>query len=457
MTILLSQSPRAPRMSADMLSPDGVEAEMVAALPHPGWLREKVIRYIIATIGPVSSAATQFALSLLMLRLMSHSAFGIFTFLLVASQLSWGIWSALFCAPLPVLLINRTDDDRLAGETTLLSANLLGALFAFFVFGTMAWSVGMSPTTALCYAAYGAVALLRWFGRAYCYVQGHQIRTVLSDVIYSVTVIVTLCVTALPLKCDPQLACYASLLAGALMGMMSFGRTYFARQFRVISARSLKGYGAVWQGQARWALLGVMTTEATANAHVYLITLLMGPAAFAPIAASALLMRPVNVAQNALSDFERPQMAALIGKSDAHAIRRSLSAFRFALGAIWLGTVAAAVLVFAIDPAILFPHSYDIHFLVVATILWSLVAALRLVQIPESTLLQAAGEFRPLAMASLWSSIGSVISVFILIIMAGTLWSIAGIVAGAAIYWLWTRRFAAAWLADYGRQSAHVR
>lgn len=418
-------------------------------MPRTRWLREKAMRYGIATIGPVSSAATQFALSLVMLRLLPPAAFGSFTFLLVASQLSWGIWSALLCAPLPVLLAQGTADERKAAEDALLSANLIGAALSFALFVAIAAALGMRPAAALCYGAYGAAALLRWFGRAYGYAQGHQARTALSDVVYSVTVMAVLGVILLLLKGDPEIGCYAALLAGAAIGLLPFGSAILSRQFRAVSLRSVRRYGTIWRGHARWALLGVITTEATANAHVYLITLLQGPAVFAPIAASALLMRPVNVAQNALSDFERPQMATLIAGRRHREIRRSLVAFLLALGTIWLGTVAAAALVFAVNPRLLFPPAYDTHFLIVAAGLWSAVAALRLVQIPESTLLQAAGAFRPLAMASLWSSIGSVVAVFVLILLAGPLWSIAGIVVGAAIYWHWTHRFAARWMRDF--------
>jgi len=435
-----------------VLSDAGTAGWEAGGPPRPHWLREKAVRYGLATIGPVGSAATQFALSLVMLRLMSPAAFGSFTFLLVASQLSWGIWSALLCAPLPVLLAHGTAEERAAAEDTLLSANLIGAALSFALFAGIASALHMRPAAALCYGAYGAAALLRWFGRAYCYAQGHQARTALSDVIYSITVIAVLGAILRLFGGDPEIGCYAALLAGAAVGLLPFGSAILSRQLRAISPRAMRRYGAIWRGHARWALLGVITTEATANAHVYLITLLQGPAAFAPIAASALLMRPVNVAQNALSDFERPQMATLIAGRRHRDIRRSLTAFLLALGAIWLGTVAAATLVFAVNPRLLFPPAYDTHFLVIAAGLWSAVAALRLVQIPESTLLQAAGAFRPLAMASLWSSIGSVVAVFVLILLAGPLWSIAGIVAGAAIYWHWTHRFAARWMRDFADQ-----
>ncbi len=413
--------------------------------PRGHWLRDKAVRYGIATIGPVSSAATQFALSLVMLRQLSPDAFGSFTFLLVASQLSWGIWSALLCAPLPVLLATGGVDDRAGSEDTLLTANLIGAALSCAIFAAIAYSLHMKPAAVLCYGAYGAVALVRWFGRAYCYAQGYPLRTAGSDVAYSLTVIAALTGMLVLARGDPEVACYAALLIGAVAGLLPFGFALLIRQLQAVSIRAARRYSAVWRGHARWALLGVVTTEATANAHVYIITLLQGPAAFAPIAASALLLRPVNVAQNALSDFERPQMAQLIAGLKHRDIGRSLMAFRLALAAIWLGTVSAAAILFAVSPRLLFPSTYDTHFLAAAAILWASVAALRLVQIPESTLLQAAGAFKPLALASLWSSIGSVIGVLVLVCMAGALWSIAGIVVGAAIYWYWTHRFATRW------------
>ena len=49
----------------------------------------------------------------------------------------------------------------------------------------------------------------------------------------------------------------------------------------------------------------MLTTEATANAHVYIVTLIYGPLGFAPIAATALFIRPVGVAMNTLTDYER--------------------------------------------------------------------------------------------------------------------------------------------------------
>jgi putative peptidoglycan lipid II flippase len=64
----------------------------------------RVQHYSLAMVGPVGSAGAQFALSLVLLRRLDPEVFGGFSFLLVTCQLSWGVWGALFCAPLPAIL-----------------------------------------------------------------------------------------------------------------------------------------------------------------------------------------------------------------------------------------------------------------------------------------------------------------------------------------------------------------
>ena len=69
-----------------------------------------------------------------------------------------------------------------------------------------------------------------------------------------------------------------------------------------IVAGTLAAYGPIWRDLTQWALLGVVTTELSANAHAYLVTLFNGPKSFALIAAGSLFMRPVSLCLTALPD-----------------------------------------------------------------------------------------------------------------------------------------------------------
>jgi hypothetical protein len=388
----------------------------------------------------------QFVLSLFMLRLLQPAEFGAFIFSLIASQLSWGIWSALFCAPLPVQLAAAQADERKTAEAALLSANLIGAITALPLFAMVAALLGLHLPAGVCFALYGALGLLRWFARTYAYVHGRQLRTAASDLVYSTGTLLTFALGALVFRWDAQTACYAGLLGGITLALIPFGFSYARRQAAAYNCKDLWRYGAIWRKHTRWALLGVLTTEATANAHAYIITLLQGPHAFAPIAASALLLRPVNVAQTALAEFEKPQMARLIAMRNWSGLLASKRIFLGALVVIWALTVVAAWALLHYNPYLLFSASYDLFFIEKAAYLWLAVAAIRLVQVPSSTVLGAAGEFRALAFASIWSSLPSVLLTAALVYALGTLWSILGVAAGAILFLVRTELTYRAWL-----------
>ncbi|MFW2831118.1 hypothetical protein [Sphingomonas sp. ID0503] len=400
-------------------------------------LHGKIFRYGISAVGPIASAGSQLLLSLMLLKMLPPDAFGSFSFLFVASVFSWGLWSALFCAPLPILMSQGTAEDREAAPQCILAVSLVASVLALAVLFGLGLLLKVPPLAAFLFAAYGAVALIRWLARAYGYASGHPLRTTASDVTYSVALVAGVGLVMLTGHPSLDLA-YAALLLAAALGLLPFGRAYLAKQFLHPRVRDAAGYAAIWRQHSGWSLLGVLTTEATANAHAYIVTGLQGPSAFAPLAASALMIRPIGVATNALSEFERAQMARQIGERRFAAAIGSVRTFRLALIAVWVATAIAIGLLLAFDPRLIFPAHYPLHFLAVGALLWLAVAGMRLIRAPESALLQAAGQFRPLAYASVLSAVVSIATVVLLLVTVGPLWSIGGIFLGEAVFACWT-------------------
>lgn len=407
----------------------------------------RVFRYGLATIGPVGAAGAQFILSLQLLHLLSPTAFGSFSFLLIISQFTTGLWSALFCAPLPIVIAQDDKEGRGLVES-LFVGNLVLALLAFGGFWVLAMGLGVPGEAAALFAGYASVALLRWFARAHAYAIGAAFRTVASDLVYSAGLLIGIGLIAVSGAGTPGLP-YAALLVSAAMSLLPFGRTYFVRQFVRVRFRRLACYADVWRQHSSWSLAGVITTEATVNAHAYIVTLVGGPSAFAPIAACALIIRPVSVVMNALSEFERPQMARQIARGDLGSAQRSASTFLFVLTLTWVSTVAAAALLMAYDPGALFPSDYSHSYLALGAALWLAVTLMRILRTPDSVLLQAAGMFRYLAHASVVSSAVSIAAVAALLVLGGPLWSLGGILLGEAVCALWILRQAWRWRATF--------
>ncbi|WP_415388827.1 hypothetical protein [Roseomonas sp. BN140053] len=395
----------------------------------------------------------QFALSLVLLRVLDIGAFGSFSFLLIVSQLSWGVWGALFCAPLPILLTAGDVASRRRLLRSLFTTNLLGAGLAFMLFLPLGIVAGVAPGGAALFAASAALALLRWFARAHAYATGRPLRATASDLAYSLVLLAGLVLILLARTADLEMA-FTTLLLGAVAGLLPFGRDYLVSQFTGMSWRDLPGYRAVWRQFAGWSLLGVVTTEATANSHVYIVTLVYGPEGFAPIAASTLLVRPMNVAMNALTEFERARMARQIGDGQIGQAAASVRFFRWVLVTGWIANVLAAGALLYYGPRLVFPPQYSMPFLVTAAALWMAVVAVRLLRTPESALLQSAGAFRPLALASVASSGISVVAVAILLAVSGPLWSIGGILIGELAFAGWIWRQTRLWVASAMLRSA---
>lgn len=416
---------------------------MSIALPR---FESNIARYAIATVGPIGSAGAQFLLAFVLLHVLDPKGFGSFSFLLILSQFSWGVWSALFCAPLPILY-QMTEGEREHRLAAMFAANLIGTGLAWILFAIVAFMLGEEPVSALLFAAYAALALLRWFARANAYAAGQPLRTTASDMLY--TLVLLAGAATLPWAGEAALSVvWAALFAGVTIGLVPFGAEYLRRQFAGIRLSTAPAYAPTWNEHGRWALLGVLTTEATANAHAYLVTLLLGPTAFAPIAASALMIRPITVAMNALTEFERARMARAIGSNDMAAAFSAMRMFRWALALAWIGTVLATVILFAWNPHIVFPAKYPVQTMALATALWLLLAAVRLGRTPDSAMLQAAGAFRPLAFASIWSSVLSVVIVLALIALMGPVASIGGVVLGEILFALTIWKTLRAWLAE---------
>ena len=389
--------------------------------------------YGLAGLGTIASAGAQFLLSLQLLHAVDPAQFGSFAFLLVCSQLGLGIAVALLCAPYPTLL------QRYAGDTSPVMAsffavNLLLALACALLLGCFAFALLSGGLEAVLFAGFAGLAVLRWFGRAHAYGRQQQNRVVFSDLSYGLALLGGIVLIQVLGGASLLAACWA-LLASAAIGLLALGSDFLRLQFGRVSLQALPAYRQVWEAHSRWSLLGVITTEGTANAHAYIVTLVAGASGFAPLAASALLIRPIALAMNALSDLERSQLARLLATGGARsAVLHALRFFRHALLLVWGACLALALGILLWQPRVLFPPDYGLPVLWTGAMLWFGIALLRSLRMPSSVLLQAAGEFRALALASVASCAISIGTVALLVARGELVTSLLGIALGEAVF-----------------------
>lgn len=387
-----------------------------------------VKRYGLSTGGPVTVSGAHFTASLILLHALPPAEFGLFSFLLIVVPFCLSLGGALVSAPF-VSGLSRTGNIEAPSLATHLKANLVLSLAAAVAVGAAMTFGGAGEGTGLLLSLYGGVMALRAFGRSYAYVSDEPVRALLCDLIYGAVVVLGL-VLLFALDALTMDRAAAILAAGALLGFLAFRRDYLVLQFRPGHEGSLFAYAVSWRELARWAALGVALTEFTANAHAYIVTFVAGPKAFALLALGSLVMRPASLVLSALPDIERPRMARKIGIGDIKGAFRGVKEFRTAAAAIWLLTLmlVSAILIWA--PHLLLKKGFDETQVMAVIAVWGVIVAVRMLRTPESVLLQAAGEFRALAGASLWASLVSVAVTFALLLAAGPTAALCGILAG---------------------------
>ncbi|MGH6877702.1 MAG: hypothetical protein ACREHV_10045, partial [Rhizomicrobium sp.] len=380
--------------------PSGVE---IPAAPKAGFA-PILMRYGLSASGPVCISLAHFVAAIVFLRTFARAEFGLFSFALVIVPFCLSLSGALIGAPVAIAVRRGAIGKNELG--TYLKTNLaLGMLAAGCVFLLMRLS---QPNwlLALVFGGYAGAMTLRWFARTLCYAKGSAVRVLVSDVLYGLVLLAGVFILRESHALTGMHA--AELLFGAAsMGLASFGPTYLGEQFKPSDLRAIAGYKPIWLELARWSALGVLLTELTVNAHAYLVTFLCGPAAFAPLAAGALFIRPVQLVLSAVPDRERPVMARQLGCGDGVGARHSVNQFRMAAGAVWLVTVTGSTALLLWFPQLVLRKGYDPAQALAVLAFFAAITAARSLRTPESVLLQAAGQFRALADASLWASIVS--------------------------------------------------
>jgi len=176
--------------------------------------------------------------------------------------------------------------------------------------------------------------------------------------------------------------------------------------------------------------MGVALTEATLNAHAYLVTFIAGPGAFALPALGMLLMRPVSLVQSSLPDLERPAMMRAVTARDGAKLDRILFHFHAALVLVLLGTILLAAALLLFEPNLLLKQGYGLGDAVTAAMLCAAIMAVRSVRTPLGVMLQAAGQFKAMARLSAWSAAVSIAATLALLLAFGPVASLGGILLG---------------------------
>jgi len=447
-------------------------------------------RAIGAVGGSAGTALTNLLHGLAIMQMCSQREYGIFAFMLVTQALFTGLSNALLGSPALIELSANDGPERNQRMKSYLRVNLLLSLIAGLIQASIAWGMDAPIHTSIAFGWSGLFTTLRWFGRAYGNNTHAHHRVVASDAVYAVvglsgiallfaTHSIGLLQTAWLNSGAAFLALFAlphayrrlqweakehtiggskeHTIGGSKEHMIGGNKehTIGGSKEHMISGhkehmiggnkeRSGSGHqsptGSAWapfregfKRQGQHALLGVVTTEATANAHPYLVTLLLGSEAFAPLAAAMLLFRPLAVVNMSLTQVERPRLRKLIHQGRATEAQQSLKRFRLLNLTAWLGNslLAGGILLFA--AGYYWKEQSSMPIFQSSLCMLMLIRLLSTVRAPNSVLWQAHDRFRALSRFTLYSALITVPTTALLAYFLGAEASLIGIFAGESV------------------------
>lgn len=400
-------------------------------------------RFGLASLSSAIVSVSHLAVQLFSIHHLGAAAIGTLAFLLVIIQFGYSLSNALVSTPYTIA-VNQGEEADARKFDFFFPMNLMLAASQGLICAAIAWATA-SPQAALLFGLAGMLSLIRWFGRSNAYAHHSPARAARSDLAYAGTILAGLLLAMRTGASLPTIG--AMLVAASLIGMLPFGLAFLRRHASMSPLRAFRDYRPVWREQSAWTLVGVLSTEATSNSHSYIVTLLAGPTAFAPIAVGTLFFRPVNVCITALTQLERPRMTRAVARGDHDAAIRDERMFMAALVMLWLGTCAVAAIVLQLFPHLILKPTLDQQTVVIAVGLCALLSLVQCVQTPMSVMTQARRAFRPLAAQSLRSCGVGLVAVTLLVLGAPPVLSIGGVVLSQMVMMLGIWRLDRQWRA----------
>ncbi len=396
--------------------------------------------FLLSLGGEGLQSGFHFVLNLLLIRLLSPHDFGVFAIAFVLGGISLTYGNALVSTPAAVMMPRLKSRGAVDFQDVMLGsiALVISTGIAIIVAAGLWFATGQMAE-AIAGGAFSGLWTLRNHVRSVMFARHAMISATLSDVSYTVTGVVSVGGVLLLLPDFPRLtgvllALTAANIVGVLVALRAIGRPA-----RVSFRRNVwRRYRAIWSDVA-WSLVGTTTWAVQGQALVFLVAAIVGPAAYAPLAVGMVLFTPLRPAISAFINVFRPDFGTALAQGRLDRLRTTMRSIVALIilacvavgGAIWLG--------WPLLETHLFAGKFDNAPMPLIVALSGIAVATYSAYNVPLALVQGAGEFRPVALATTYGAIVGLTSVSILLAVASVAWSLAGFIAGEVVcgIYLW--------------------
>ena len=389
--------------------------------------------FLLSLGGEGLQSGFHFVLNLMLIRLLSPHDFGVFAIAFVLGGLSLTYGNALVSIPAAVLMPQLKSPGSVDFQDVAFGsvALVVSAGIAIVVAAGLWFAVGQIAE-AIAGGAFTGLWTLRNHVRSVMFARRAMLAATLSDFTYSASGALFVGGVLLLLPDFPQLTGVLLALTAANVVAILAALRALGRRARISFRRSVRRcYRKIWADVA-WSLAGTTTWAVQSQALMFIVAAMVGPAAYAPIAAGAVLFTPLRPAISAFINVFRPDFAAALVQRQFHRLKVTMYSIAALIvvscvgvgGAIWLG--------WPLLDAYIFGGKFAGAQMPLIVTLSGIAAAIFFTYNVPLALVQGASEFRPVAVATTFGAVIGLTSVSVLLAVSSVAWSLAGFVAGEA-------------------------
>ena len=393
-------------------------------------------RFAVILSGELVQSLFHFVLNIVLVRTLSQHDYGLFAIVFASGAVGVAYIRALVAVPATLFLSRCNGRPAERGYDVLFNSCALVVALAMGLLGVLA----LAPMMGLGALAAGAFVTLYAFRshlRIVLLARKAPRIAGLSDIVYA-GIGLTLALATLHGSATTVLD--HAFLAVAFAHACGIGVSYLALRepLRFTLRRSLwRRYVSLWR-TLLWSLTGVTSITVQGQGLTLAFAAIVGPASYAPIAASLVLFAPLRIPTNALTNMVMAEITGLLAsgrtKSAFHIVVRSTAVI--ALACLIYG--AAMWMLLPLIEQTLFQGRFAHEPMNwIGFGIWAVVTISLLYAIPRAYLEASAG-FKTVARGAIFAAIiGFAIMIPLLLVLPAP-WALAGLAASEIVTVIWS-------------------
>jgi hypothetical protein len=357
------------------------------------FLKSEQLKLILLMLGPLAFSLGNFVATLAIQITTNSSEFGIYAFIIVLSAIAMASSNALFASPLAIMTATEETEKKIylvfAWANTIFCLLVFPLACAVLVFLDQTWSTVTLGSISIVANSY------RWHKRSEFICLGRRNQATLSDILFGAVLSLSSAVLLYTDQITGDRALGLQIIAFGV-SLIPIWRSAGLEKTEYTVAEKYIYFRKSFKELGKWSIANMLAAEMTVNSHSYIVTLLLGPHSFAPIATATLFFRPVQMTITSLNQFERPRLAKLFETKNYPAAIALLNTVTNLSLTIYAFNVFLVVAVLYFLPHLFLRNGYDIKTLVFSSCAFAIIALIKISYSARIVAIQALGKYRDL-------------------------------------------------------------